>query len=181
MAEITELLAQARGGDAAADQLLYGMVYDRLHALASGQLRGDQRLAQTTSLVHEAYLRMALPATLAAANRAHFFAIAATAMRQIVIDRARAAKADKRGGGALQVSLSQAEGVMDLNDPVAILRVDDALVQLREVDARLALVVELKVFGGMDGAEIGMALDVSERTVKRYWRQARALLIAALA
>lgn len=181
MAEITELLAQARGGNSAADELLYGMVYERLHALAHGQLRGERRLAQTTSLVHEAYLRMAHPANLAVADRSHFFAIAATAMRQIVIDRARAANADKRGAGARQVSLTHADGVMDLNDPSSILRVDAALGQLREVDPRLALLVELKVFGGMDGAEIGLALDVSERTVKRYWRQARALLITALA
>ncbi len=176
MAEITELLAQARCGEQGADQALYGLVYDRLHALAHGQLKGDKRLAQTTSLVHEAYLRLAQPASLNALDRAHFFAVAATAMRQIVIDRARAAHADKRGGGAINVSLSKAEGAINSDDPVSLLRVDAALGRLRNVDAKLSTLVELKVFGGLEGAEIAHALGVSERTVKRYWRQARALL-----
>ena len=180
MAEITQLLQQARAGDAAAGQSLYALVYDRLHAMARGQQRGAQRVAQTTSLVHEAYLRMALPGNLAPVDRQHFFAIAATAMRQIVIGRARAANAQKRGGGQAAVTLDEGLNAAQADDPAALLRVDAAIEGLRGLDARLATLVELKVFGGLEVDELSEALGVSERSVKRYWRQARALLIAEL-
>jgi RNA polymerase sigma factor (TIGR02999 family) len=180
MAEITQLLEQARAGDGAAGRSLYSIVYDRLHALAHGQLNGDRRLAQTTSLVHEAYLRLALPSSLAVADRTHFFALAATAMRQIVIDRARAAQAQKRGNGQPLLSLEQAIDISHPDDPYALLQVDTALERLREIDSQLATLVELKVFGGLDVAELAEALDVSERSIKRYWRQARALLMVEM-
>ncbi len=181
MLEITQLLQQARAGDAAAGQSLYSLVYERLHAMASGQQRGAQRVAQTTSLVHEAYLRMALPGNLPLVDRHHFFAVAATAMRQIVIGRARAANAQKRGSGQVAVTLDERINAAQVDDPAALLRVDAAIERLRSVDARLATLVELKVFGGLEVDELAEALGVSERSVKRYWRQARALLISELA
>jgi RNA polymerase sigma factor (TIGR02999 family) len=179
MTEITELLGAARDGDRAAQSVLYAQVYDRLHGLAKGQQRGHQRVADTTSLVHEAYLKMALPSSLAVENRAHFFAVAGSAMRQIVIDRARSALALKRGGGVAALSLDAADGESLPDDPQSLVQVDAALAKLRELDARLATLVELKVFGGLDVEELADALAISERTVKRWWRQARAVLIAA--
>jgi hypothetical protein len=190
------------------DRAIQAFVYERLHALAHGQLKAGLRFAQTTSLVHEAYLRMSphrLEPVLAdsgataspeadkktaelsasskmpAVERSHFFAVAATVMRQILIDRARAAYAIKRGGGVPVLSLSGANDEISSDDPAALLYVDAALDRVRQVDARLATLVELKVFGGMDVAELAQALEVSERSVKRYWRQARALLVADMA
>ena len=161
-----------------ADPALQQFIYERLHTLARGQLRGQIRFAQTTSLVHEAYLRMAPePKPL---ERNHFFAVAATVMRQILIDRARSAQAAKRGGGVNDVSLSAANGEIDTDEPATMLRVDSALERVREIDPRLATLVELKVFGGFEVPEIADALSISERSVKRYWRQARALLVLEL-
>ena len=161
-----------------ADPALQQFIYERLHTLARGQLRGNFRFAQTTSLVHEAYLRMAPEHK--PLERNHFFAVAATVMRQILIDRARSAQALKRGGGAADVSLSAAIDEIDTDEPAAVLRVDSALNRVREIDPRLATLVELKVFGGFEVPEIADALGISERSVKRYWRQARALLLLEL-
>ena len=153
---------------------LHEFVYERLHALAHGRLKQGVRFAQTTSLVHEAYLRLLNVSE--NLSRSHFFAVAATVMRQILIDRARAAHAVKRGGGEQRCSLSDVADISS-DDPAALLRVDAALERVRALDPRLATLVELKVFGGLDVAELADALEISERTVKRYWRQARALLI----
>ncbi len=160
------------------DANLHAFVYERLHALAHGQLKQGVRFAQTTSLVHEAYLRLLNVSENLSRN--HFFAVAATVMRQILIDRARAAYSMKRGGGEPMYSLSDV-GELSSDDPAALLRVDAALNQVRAVDPRLATLVELKVFGGLDVAELADALEISERSVKRYWRQARALLIVEFA
>lgn len=156
------------------DASLHAFVYERLHALAHGQLKQGVRFAQTTSLVHEAYLRLLNVSE--NLSRSHFFAVAATVMRQILIDRARAVYAMKRGGGEQACSLSDISELSN-DDPAALLRVDAALNHVRAVDPRLATLVELKVFGGLDVAELADALEISERSVKRYWRQARALLI----
>ena len=156
------------------DANLHAFVYERLHALAHGQLKQGVRFAQTTSLVHEAYLRLLNSSE--NLSRSHFFAVAATVMRQILIDRARAAHALKRGGVEQAFTLSELNEVSS-DDPAALLRVDAALNHVRAVDPRLATLVELKVFGGLDVAELADALEISERSVKRYWRQARALLI----
>ncbi len=180
MNDITQLLNAARAGDRAAQAALYALVYDRLHSLAKGQQRGHRRVAETTSLVHEAYLKMALPSSLALANRAHFFAVAGGAMRQVVIDRARSALAQKRGSGEAPLPLEAADGESLPDDPQSLVQVDAALEKLRELDERLATLVELKVFGGLTIEELADALAISERTVKRYWRQARAVLIAAI-
>ncbi len=180
MVDITELLGAARNGDQAAQSALYAQVYERLHGLARGQQRGHRRVAETTSLVHEAYMKMALPSALALENRAHFFAVAGTAMRQIVIDRARSALAQKRGSGEVAMSLDAADGESLPDDPQSLVQVDAALTKLRELDERLATLVELKVFGGLNVDELADALGISERTVKRWWRQARAVLIAEL-
>jgi RNA polymerase sigma factor (TIGR02999 family) len=182
------------------DRAIQAFVYERLHALAHGQLKAGMRFAQTTSLVHEAYLRMSpnraperakaslakhdstpqceIDANHSSVDRSHFFAIAATVMRQILVDRARATHAMKRGAGAILSPLSMAHDGINSDDPAALLQIDAALECVRQVDARLATLVELKVFGGLDVPELTDALDISERSVKRYWRQARALLIA---
>lgn len=180
MSDITALLGAAHDGDEAAQAALYAQVYERLHGLAKGKQRGHQRVADTTSLVHEAYLKMALPGTLAVHSRAHFFAVAGSAMRQIVIDRARASLAQKRGGGEIPLSLEAADDEALPDDPHSLVQVDAALARLRALDERLATLVELKVFGGLNVEELADAMGISERTVKRHWRQARAVLIAAL-
>lgn len=156
------------------DVNLHAFVYARLHALAHGQLKQGERFAQTTSLVHEAYLRMLHVSE--NLSRSHFFAVAATVMRQILIDRARAAHALKRGGGEKPCTMSDFDEISN-DDPAALLRIDAALKHVRAVHPRLASLVELKVFGGLNVAELADALEISERSVKRYWRQARALLI----
>lgn len=158
------------------DQALHAFIYQRLHELAHHRLQRGPRFAQTTSLVHEAYLRM-VPTT-KGLTRAHFFAVAATVMRNILVDRARAAHSAKRDGGIQVTALDSNYGDVNADDPAALLQVDNALARVRSVDPNLATLVELKVFCGLDVSELADALDVSERTVKRHWRQARALLVA---
>jgi RNA polymerase sigma factor (TIGR02999 family) len=177
MGELTELLRQARDGDAVAGRQLYERVYADLHGIARHQLRGprDPASPQTTSLVHEAYLRLARPDGGEFQDRAHFFAVASRAMRQILIDHARRRQADKRGGGEAALDLSAVQiAASDRSDE--LLALDEALQRLEALDARLAQVVEWRFYGGLTEAEIGEALGLSERTIKRDWRRARAFL-----
>lgn len=177
MAELTQLIEQARGGDSGASERLFNAVYGDLHRLAARQLRaGDGAGMRTTSLVHEAYLRLARPEALDVADRAHFFAVAARAMRQIAVDRVRAHCAGKRGGGAVHATLDTDAGVADGRDLADLLALDAALTRLEALDARLARLVELRFFGGMSLEEAGAVLGLSERTLKRDWRRARAFL-----
>lgn len=177
MAEVTELIHGARGGDAGASERLFALVYADLHRLAARQLRaGDGGGMRTTSLVHEAYLKLARPEALDVADRAHFFAVAARAMRQIAVDRVRAHCAAKRGGGVAHASLGQEAGPADGRDLADLLALDAALTRLEALEARLARLVELRFFGGMSLEEAGAVLGLSERTLKRDWRRARAFL-----
>ena len=145
--------------------------------------QGPDRTINTTTLVHEAYLKLFDRSRLHWNDRRHFFSVAATAMRQIVVDQARRRQAQKRGGEGLRVIL---DPILDptalaVDDQAeAILALNEALSHLSKVDERLALIVELRFFGGLSGAEVAEALEVSERTVKREWRKARALLHEAL-
>ena len=161
---------------------LMPLVYGELRRIASRHLgRGrDSGTIQTTALVHEAYLRLAGGAPARAEDRAHFFAVASTAMRHVLVDYARRRTALKRGGGAHATTLSGKGLAVDARAE-EVLALDDALTRLAGLDARLAQVVEMRFFGGMEVEETAQALGVSNRTVKRDWRKARAFLQTELA
>ena len=174
--EVTELIVQARAGDAAAAGRLFESVYADLRSLAArqvGRMRADMR---ATSLVHEAWFRLAKPDALQLKDREHFFAVAARAMRQLVIDHARQRIAGKRGGGAaateLDSQLAQDSGERDQE----LLALDQALRRLEALDAHLSALVEMRFFGGLELAEIATLCNRSERSLKRDWRKARAFL-----
>jgi RNA polymerase sigma-70 factor (ECF subfamily) len=180
-ADITGLLAAARAGDASAHSRLFDSVYKELKAIAAARLRserGDHTL-QPSALVNEAYLRFLGRGDVPWENRAHFFATAAGTMRRILIDHARGKRAGKRDGARHRVELDDAIALAD-EDVEGLITVDESLKQLAEWDPRQASVVELKVFAGLQCEEIAEALGVSERTVKRDWRMARAWLVARL-
>ena len=174
-ADVTLLLARARAGDAAALSAAYSAIYDELKRAARQQLRRMGDDFQTTALVHEAWLKLAGGAQLAAVDRNHLLALSARAMRQVLVDDARARKADKRGGGQEALTLTAR---MDAGERAAleVLVLDDLLKRLHALDERAAQVVELRYFGGYEEAEIAAMLGVTERTVRRDWRKARAFL-----
>lgn len=177
--EVTRLLALARGGDPAAGERIFALVYQDLRRLAARHVRGAGPSGPSpTSLVHEAYLRLARRGELPFADRVHFFAVASRAMRQIVIDEARERQAQKRGGGQAPVDLDAvAVPAPATATPVEeLLALHDALDALAAAEPRLARTAEWHFFGGLTFAEIGEATGVSERTVARDWRAARALL-----
>lgn len=174
---ITLMLHDARTGDESARERLFELVYGELHALASRQLRaGATPTMQATVLVHEACLRL-FDANLDVADRTHFFALAATVMRRVLVDHYRRTQALRRGGERLRVTLDERvaapEGAAEALDVLAL---DQALERLAALDARKARVVELRFFAGLGVAEAAAALDVSERTVESDWRFARAWL-----
>lgn len=181
--DITELIAASRGGDSAAYGRLFTRLYGELKLLARRQLRGAASpTLNTTGLVHDVWLKLSCPQSLTLESRKHFFALASKAMRQIVIDHARARLAGKRGGGAAQdVSL---ESVAELDaaqiGPDRLVQLDAALRDLEARTPRLAALIEMRFFGGMELGEIAALQGVSERTLNRDWRRARAELYAAL-
>jgi RNA polymerase sigma factor (TIGR02999 family) len=174
---VTSLLAAAREGDARALDRLLPLVYADLRALAEREMRRESpgHTLQPTALVHETYLRLG-GAPESAGDRTHFLAIAARAMRQVLVDHARRRDAAKRGGGAAPVTLTDGIGAGPL-DFDEILALDRALEAL---DTRQRQVVECRFFAGMEESEIAAALDVSERTVRRDWAKARAWLYREL-
>lgn len=182
MGEVTELIVAARGGDRQAADRLFAAVYADLHRIAErqvGRWRGNGM--QATSLVHEAYFRLARPDALQLTDREHFFAVAARAMRQLVVDHARHRAATKRGGGQLVETLDDAQpdpesGQRDSD----VLALDQALGHLAELDPDLTRLVEMRFFAGLDLAEIAEVTGRSERSLKRDWRRARAFLHAQL-
>jgi RNA polymerase sigma factor (TIGR02999 family) len=179
--EVTRLLAAWSQGDPLALEKLTQLVYEELRRLAHrymAQQRGDHTL-QTTALVHEAYLRLAGQGEPHYQNRAHFLAVAARAMRQILVDHARSALRQKRGAGAERVELDEAAWV-SAAPTREILDLNEALEKLATLDARKAQVVELRYFGGLKQEEIAEALNVSEVTVRRDWTFSRAWLYAEL-
>lgn len=180
MGEITELLARSAQGDAAAMDAVFAEVYPELRRLAASQLgRGDNTLTPTV-LVHEAYLRLLGASALSLTGRRHFFACAARAMRNIVIDHLRAASADKRGGGLEPLTLDGV-GAEAPAQSLALLDLDEALNTLDGISPRQREVVELHFFAGLGYAEIAELHECSERTVIREWQRARAFLHAQLA
>ena len=172
--EITRALAALRGGERAAMDRLMELVYDDLRRRAHWQLLASGGTLSTTALVHETYLRLA-GASPRWEDRHHFFNVAAKAMRQIVISHAREKAAGKRGANPRRVELTEQLVAVE-TQAEELLTVDAALRELEQVDPRLAQVVELRFFGGLSMEEIADLLAVSERTAKRDWQKARALL-----
>jgi RNA polymerase sigma-70 factor (ECF subfamily) len=176
--EVTRLLVEWGNGDEAALARLMPLVYDELRRLARHYMRRERpgHTIQPTALVNEAYLRLVEQTNIRWQNRAHFFGIAAGVMRRVLCDHARARLADKRGGGAVRVSLVEAEARPD-EQTTDMLALDEALGELAEVDPRKARVVELRYFGGLSVEETAEVLKVSPDTVGREWRRARAFLL----
>ena len=179
--EITELLAEWRDGNQSALDELYPLVYNELHRLARRYMSRERKghTLQTTALINEAYVRLVDQKNVQWANRSHFFAISAQIMRRILIDHARRHAYAKRGGGAQQVSLEEAATVApDLG--LELIRLDEALNTLAEMDPRRSQVVEMRYFGGLNNEEIAGVLNISENTVTRDWNMARAWLYQQL-
>ena len=181
---LTALLAAAREGRAGAAERLFQAVYGDLKRIARRQLASPAGATLSpTVLVHEAYLRLARPGNLDQVDRTHFFAVAARAMRQIVVSHARRRTAEKRGAGAFAVELDEerigAGGAKEL-DAEGLLALDRALVGLERIEPRLAQVVEWRFFAGLSLDEIAACTGVTDRTVKRDWRKARAFLYREL-
>lgn len=173
VADITQMLALARAGDADAWQQMVGVVYADLRRLAHRQLAGQAReqTMDTTGLVHECYLRLTGVAG-TPNDRGHFFALAARVMRQVIVDYARERLAQKRGGGERPIALDDADAA-ELREAQRYAALDDALATLMRVEERRARVVECRFFAGLTEEETATALDMSLRSVQREWQAAR--------
>lgn len=176
--EITRLLRAWGTGDREALDRLMPLVYDELRRAARSQMRRESggNTLQASALVNEVYLRMVGLAGVEWQNRAHFFAIASSMMRRILLDTARARSARKRGGGDLRITWN--DEVIAAADAQAanLIAIDDALKALAKVDARKARMIELRFFGGLSVDEMAVVLGISPQSVKRDWRLARAWL-----
>lgn len=179
--DVTRLLHAVRDGDTDAFDRLLPLVYDELRQLARHELRDERagHTLDTTALAHEAYLKLADQAQLDWHGRAHFFSIAARAMRQILVDHARKRQAQKRGGDREPTTLTNEHLAWDVSWD-ELLDLDAALRRLDDVDERLRQVVEYRFFGGMTEDEVADVLDLSTRTVQRDWKKARAWLYREL-
>ena len=175
---VTRLLGALRQGDRSALDELLPHVYDELRAVARMQLRQHRHTPtlQPTIVVHEAWMKLARSGALSVNDRAHFVAVAASAMRQVVIDHARTMLAQKRGGGVQCATLTAESASYELR-PEDVIALDRALDSL---DERQRRIVEMRFFAGMSESEIADALEVSVRTVRRDWVSARAWLYSAL-
>lgn len=179
--DVTDFLKSWNDGDKKAAEKLFALIYDELKSQARiflSRERSDHTL-QPTALVHEAFLKLVDQNNVEWQNRAHFFGVAATMMRRILIDHARAHFTGKRGGSAIRLSvddvnISTEERASDL------LALDEALEKLAEFDERKSKIVELKFFGGLNEEEIAGMLDVSTRTIQREWKKARLWLLSEL-
>jgi RNA polymerase sigma factor (TIGR02999 family) len=178
---VTRLLARWRGGDDQALDELTSLVYGELRRLAGRYLNRERpgHTLQTHDLIHEAFLRLMGQRNVDWQNRAHFFGIAAQMMRRILTDHARRRSAGRHGGGVRRVALDEAAGATPRGD-AEIVAVDEALVELKRVDEELAKIVELRFFGGLEHAEIAVVLGVSNVTVRRRFRVAKAWLYRRL-
>lgn len=177
--DISELLRRIAAGEAHALQDLFEVVYEDLRRAAHRSLHASPtRSLAPTELVHELYLKLAVTESHDWRDRAHFYRVASRAMRQVLVDRARARTAAKRGDGRAQVELDPELAGDD--DAESLLALHEALDALAERDPRLAEVVELRFFAGLSCEQAARALGVTERTVKRDWRRARAFLHARI-
>ena len=178
---LTELIGRAGAGDKAAADALFAAVYADLHRMAERVLRSGGGSMQTTSLVHDAYLKLRRPEALQQHDREHFFAVAARAMRQIVIDHARERAAVKRRGGIDIASLdSSAIEVAASGRSEHLLALDESLDRLADLEPALARLVEMRFFGGLELTELARILDRSQRSLERDWARARAFLMAEI-
>jgi RNA polymerase sigma factor (TIGR02999 family) len=175
--DVSQLLAEYRGGDRGALDRLIPLVHAELRRIAARSLRAERRdhTLQPTALVSEAYLRLVEQQNASWQDRAHFLACASRIMRNILVDHARAHRADKRGGGQLRVTLGE-EALQTEGPKADFVALDAALDRLAERDEQTSRIVELRYFGGLSNEETAEALGVSERTVKRGWALARAWL-----
>lgn len=180
--EITTLLAAAGAGDRGASDRLFEAVYAELRRIARRQRAASAPMAtlSTTALVHEAYLKLSGEARWSVEDRRHFFALAARAMRHVLVDHVRRRGRLKRGGGALALDL-EAEEVAAPDRGEELVALDEALGRLESVEPDLAQLVEWRFFAGLSVEEIAELTGVSDRTVKRRWRSARAFLYQDLA
>jgi RNA polymerase sigma-70 factor, ECF subfamily len=179
--EVTRLLLDWRGGDRAALDQLVAVVHDELRRLARHYMRGerDGHTLQTSALINEAYLRLVDHTNIDWKNRAHFFGVAAQAMRRVLVDHARSRGYQKRGAGAQAVELEEA--AMLAGDRASeLVALDDALRELERFDPRKAQVVELRYFGGLTGEETAEVLGISPPTVQREWQSAKLWLLRTL-
>lgn len=181
---LTQLLRQAHGGDAPAAERAYALLYPELLKIARSRLRIHQAptLLDTHALVHESFLRFVGGTAFAPQSRKHFYAYAAQAMRHIVIDFARRAQAESRGGALQRVTLDSTWLAAQPGPATAtpVLDLERALTALQAADASLAELVELRFYGGYTDEEAAQALGVSDRTVRRQWEKARAFLLMHL-
>jgi RNA polymerase sigma factor (TIGR02999 family) len=179
--EVTRLLADWQNGDQRALNRLMPLVYQELRHIAARHLRSERpgHTLQTTALVHEAYLRLVDETRIHWQGRAHFFAVAAMLIRNILVDYARSQKAAKRGGDAGKLPLEEAFAIPVDNAP-AILAVDDALQALAKIDPQQSRIVELRFFAGLTIEETAEVLAISPSTVKRDWILAKAWIYRAL-
>ena len=176
-ADITAQLVAWRSGEPAAREKLFPLVYEELRRIAHRQLGRERsgHTLDTTALVHEAYLKLVDQTRAEWADRSHFFAVAATAMRRILVDYARSYRTDKRGGAPRRVSLTDSMLVAEERADT-LLAVDDALVELARIDERLSRVVECRFFAGLTEDETAEVLGVTARTVRRDWTKAKGWL-----
>ena len=176
--EITQLLRESSGGNREAIDRLMPLVYAELHRQAARYLRRESQghTLQTTALIHEAYLKLIDQRDVEWQNRAHFFAIAAQAMRRIMVDYARTKRREKRGGSDEKLPLEAALTVAVEESSVDLIALDEALTRLAEIDSEQARLVELRYFSGLTLEETAEALNISRATAAREWNVARAWL-----
>ena len=179
---VTDFIRRAQDGDPEALRMVFDATYAELRAMARARLRMSSRntLLDTTSLVHEAYMRFAEAGRLRVDDRQHFLKYASHAMRSVIVDFIRERAAQRRGGDAQHVTLNSQIGEVTGEAEREILHVHEALEELAHYDARLVAVVEMRYFAGMNETEIAAALGVNERTVRRDWQKARLFLAESL-
>ncbi|HEV8580276.1 MAG TPA: ECF-type sigma factor [Thermoanaerobaculia bacterium] len=180
--EITELLVAWERGDDEALRRLAQLVYDELRSIAAAQMQGERRehTLQPTALVHEAFLRLSEQRRRQWKERRQFFAVASRLMRQVLVDHARARRAAKRGGDVTRIEVTSLDALPSPPEVFDVLALDAALDRLSALQPRLAKVVELRFFGGLEVEETAALLACSPRTVKRDWALARAWLVREL-
>jgi RNA polymerase sigma factor (TIGR02999 family) len=180
--DITGLLHRWRLGDVEAANQLMELVYGDLHRIAAREMRREhgEHTLQTTAILHEAYLRLFQSEPVAWKDRAHFYAVAARQLRRVLLDHARRAHSEKRGGSIVKLSLLESD-VAGVDMDQRLVALDAALVRLEELDPRAAKIVELRYFGGLTEADAAEVLGISVATVKRDWDFAKTWLAAQLA
>ena len=180
-ADLTLLLNRMQKGDSAAAEQAASMVYGELHRIASREMRRERsgHILQTTALVNEAYMRLSAAGSLEIQSRGHFMAVASQQMRRILVDHARSAGAQRRGGGAVQIDLDDVQAGIG-GRSLDLLSLDESLAELEHLDPRAAKVVEMRYFGGYTDREVVEALGVSLATVRRDWEFARSWLFCRM-